>query len=105
MLLSSLLASQYWSDCRASGDGGGDTAPTAGDTTPTAACAGDWGQCGGAGGGAVGGVWGGPTCCEAGASCTYKDEVSVNIFPTACTIPHMRFSHGDDEGWNSVVLA
>ncbi|CAM9761192.1 unnamed protein product [Ectocarpus fasciculatus] len=37
-------------------------------------CAEEWGQCGGAGGGAVDGVWTGPTCCETGTTCTYKDQ-------------------------------
>lgn len=66
-------ASQYWSDCRASGDGY---------AAPSTTCSQDWEQCGGAGGGAVDGVWGGPTCCLAGSSCTYVDEVNVNVVST-----------------------
>ncbi|CAM9825507.1 unnamed protein product [Pylaiella littoralis] len=42
-------------------------------TEPTAGCAEEWEQCGGTGGGAVNGVWTGPTCCPSGASCVYED--------------------------------
>ncbi|CAM9764793.1 unnamed protein product [Ectocarpus sp. 12 AP-2014] len=58
----------WWSECRPTGDRSSDDTPE----EPTE-CAEEWGQCGGAGGGAVDGVWTGPTCCVSGSTCTNND--------------------------------